>query len=133
MNLQQSAIIDRIIVIMRHFSFNQSSMAKAIGIKQPNLSAILSGKRTCEEAVINKIVLSLDINKSWLMTGEGEMISGNVIQNNRSGDNFNGEQIVLKDGDTHEFFAVIERKDKQIEEKDRQINRLLAIIEKMQG
>lgn len=67
-------LLSRIREIMTHFGFNQSAMAKATGIQQPNLSAIMNGKRTCDEAIINKICLSLDIQKNWLLYGEGEML-----------------------------------------------------------
>ena len=63
---------------MSHYNLNQSELAKRIGIKQPNLSAILKGDRTCGEGVINKIVLSFDINKSWLLTGEGDMLQSST-------------------------------------------------------
>ena len=69
-----SGIIDRLQQIMAHFSLNQSDFARQIGVRQPNLSAILRGERTCGTAIMNKILLSFDINKDWLITAEGEML-----------------------------------------------------------
>lgn len=59
--------------IMEARNLNQVSFANRTGIAQANLSKILSGDRPCGEAVVNKIVMSLDINKDWLLHGYGEM------------------------------------------------------------
>lgn len=63
----------RIKEIMEARNLNQVSFANRTGIAQANLSKILSGDRPCGEAVVNKIVMSLDINKDWLLHGYGEM------------------------------------------------------------
>ena len=70
-------VVERIRLIMKQFDLNQTQFAQRIDIRQPNLSAILKGERVCGDGVINKIVLSFDINKDWLLTGEGEMLNGN--------------------------------------------------------
>lgn len=68
-------IIERIELIMNQFNLTQTKMANKIGIKQPNLSAILNHKRPCDEGITNKILLAFpDINRLWLITGEGDMI-----------------------------------------------------------
>ena len=67
-------IVLRIKEIMNKFGLNQTSFSEKVGLKQPNLSKILSGERPCGEAIVNKITLSFDINKNWLLTGEGNML-----------------------------------------------------------
>lgn len=74
MEKYNSAVIQRIRIIMNQLGMNQSQMAVKTNIRQPNLSAILRGKRSCDEAIINKICISLDISKSWLLTGDGQML-----------------------------------------------------------
>lgn len=74
MTTSSTEVVSRIREIMNRLSLNQSQMAERINIHQPNLSAILREKRPCDEAVINKICISLDISKNWLLTGEGEML-----------------------------------------------------------
>ncbi len=64
---------------MKQFGLNQSQMAIKTNIKQPNLSAILNLKRPCDDAILNKIVISLDIDKDWLLTGEGEMLRNQTL------------------------------------------------------
>ncbi len=70
-------LINRIRSLMSYYGLTQLEMAKKIGVRQPNLSAILKGERTCGEGVLNKILLSFDINKAWLLTGEGDMLKSN--------------------------------------------------------
>lgn len=73
----KNGIVKQIRAIMNYYGLSQSELASRIGVRQPNLSAILSGDRACGDGVINKILLSFDINKSWLLTGEGEMLASN--------------------------------------------------------
>lgn len=72
--MSNSEVVERIRQVMKQFGLNQSQMAIKTNIKQPNLSAILNLKRPCDDAILNKIVISLDIDKNWLLTGEGEML-----------------------------------------------------------
>lgn len=74
----------RIKEIMSLKKLNQVSFSKKTGIAQANLSKILSGDRPCGEAIVNKIVMSLDINKRWLLTGEGEMTSESMTSSSSS-------------------------------------------------
>lgn len=67
-------LVERLKAIMSHFSFTQTEMAERVGIRQPSLSDILKLKRPCGEAVVNKFVITLGINKGWLLTGQGSML-----------------------------------------------------------
>lgn len=67
-------LISRLRLIMDYYNLSQSEFAKRIAIRQPNLSAILSGERACGSGVLNKILLSFDIRKAWLFDGEGKML-----------------------------------------------------------
>lgn len=67
-------ILLRIKRLMKEFCCNQTEFSKRTGIRQQNLSEILLGKRPCGEGIINKIVISLGVNKQWLLTGEGDML-----------------------------------------------------------
>lgn len=71
---KDAGIIERIKLIIKHLQLNQSQFARECNIQPSNISAILNGKRACDQAIINKIVLSFDIDKDWLETGEGEML-----------------------------------------------------------
>lgn len=109
-----------------HLSYNK--LASECGLATPQiLYDIKNGKIKISKKVAEQITAKyLNISQAWLLTWEGDMLCGGVNQNNENGDNFNGEQIVLKDGDTHEFINLLKKKDEQID-------RMLTIIEKMQG
>lgn len=66
-------IIQRIKELMKYYELNISETANKIGVSQPNLSAILSGKRPVGINMINKFVISFNINKEWLKKGIGNM------------------------------------------------------------
>ena len=66
-------IILRIRELMKYYELNISETAEKLGISQPNLSAMLSGKRPIGGNIINKFIISFGINKDWLESGKGEM------------------------------------------------------------
>lgn len=70
----KESLINRLNEIMAHYGLTQTQFADRISVKQPNLSAILKGERACGIGIINKILLSFDISKDWLLTGKGEML-----------------------------------------------------------
>jgi transcriptional regulator with XRE-family HTH domain len=77
-------IISRVKELMQDLSLNQTEFSKECGIEQANLSAILNGKRNIGSAVINKIILAFDINKAWLLTGDGERFRPNEIRDSQA-------------------------------------------------
>lgn len=68
-------IILRIKQLMGYYGLNISETAKKIGVSQPNLSAMLSGKRPIGGNILNKFTISFGINRDWLESGKGEMIN----------------------------------------------------------
>jgi transcriptional regulator with XRE-family HTH domain len=83
MNNNQDIIL-RIRELMEELALNQTTFSKESHIEQANLSAILNGKRPIGSAVINKIVLAFDINKNWLITGEGEHFRPNMMRDTQA-------------------------------------------------
>lgn len=71
-------LINRLKAIMEYYKLSQSEFANRIGVRQPNMSAIFRGERTCGSGILNKVLLSFDIDKTWLLTGEGDMINQNA-------------------------------------------------------
>jgi hypothetical protein len=83
----------RIKEIMDYYGLSQTEMANKTGIGQSNLSGSLNGKRPCGLGLLNKIAISFpDINRNWLLYGEGTMLnapspSPSVSQHNVHGSN----------------------------------------------
>jgi len=69
--MEKEDIILRIKELISENNLSMNKFAKEICVNQSNLSSMLSGKRPIGDAIINKIVLSYDIRKKWLQTGEG--------------------------------------------------------------
>ena len=114
---------------------NQADFAANIGIAKSQFSEVLSGKRKITENLVNKIHNSYpSLNKNWLSTGEGEMLTS-VIQNNKNGDNIQGNTITInkKDGEMHDVImslvAQLSTNQQQISKNQEQIDRLITLIE----
>ncbi len=67
-------MIERIKQLIAYLNLTQSAFADRMGMKQQNLSRILNGKVNIGDGVINKIILSYDVNKEWLIEGKGKML-----------------------------------------------------------
>lgn len=97
-------LIARIKTVMAHYGLSQNEFAKRIGVRQPNLSTILKGERTCGAGILNKILLSFDIQKDWLFNGEGQMLKSEVNANDTSND---PKDISSKDEVPEQFISYL--------------------------
>ena len=68
-----------------------------------------------------------DLNRAWLLTGEGEMLADTSQDKGIAASNNTNSNIASQVNDS----AVIMRLLAQLEEKDKQINHLLEIISKL--
>lgn len=113
------------LIIKSHADF-----AGRLGIARSQFSEILSGKRKVSKSLVNKIHnLFPDINTSWLLTGEGEMLSRTIIQqNNQNGDNIQGASVTInkQEGD---YLEIIKNLTSQLSKSQEQMDRLITIIE----
>lgn len=110
-----------------------NKLAAAIGIKSPQtFYDIKSGKHGISKDLADKIKAKyLNINMSWLLSGEGEMIPPSVIQNNQNGDNINGHSVnVEQKTEIEKFLDTIKECHELLRKKDEQIDRLLTLLEK---
>ena len=139
--------------LLNYSELNAKQFAEKIGLERPQaIYDIQKGKtKSISSSMANKILSVFpELNKSWLLSGEGNMLKNNV---NVSGDNsgvvVNGNnsnspidnrhyysdspdvlkaQIELLDERIKEKDAQIKEKDAQIKEKDAQIKQLLDIL-----
>lgn len=108
-------------------------MAKGTFIKRTTINSIVGPSETTPGFdVIAKIgeISSPRISMEWLIRGVGEMFldeKDSIKYQINSGSNINNSPV--NDSDTlNRLLGLVESKDKQIEEKDKQINALLDII-----
>lgn len=71
-----------------------------------------------------------DLSREWLLYGEGEMLKAGVYQYNQNGDNLNDQSVTIQK--TDELVEVLKTQSAQLAKSQEQIDRLLAIIERMQ-
>ena len=69
-----------------------------------------------------------EINRDWLLNGEGEMLKTPIIQHNQAGDNINGQSVTISQTETEKLLDVINSCHEIIRKKDEQIDKLLTII-----
>lgn len=66
-----SAIIGRLRLLMDNRRLSQAAFAKLIAIDPSNVSKYLSGRMPVSEALINRVVVNLNVSKEWLRDGIG--------------------------------------------------------------
>ena len=63
---------DRIKKIRKDAGLNQEEFGQKIGVKQSSVTAYECGYRNPIDAVIKTICDTFNVNREWLLTGEGE-------------------------------------------------------------
>gem|GEM_PF-1118846 len=148
--------------LLNYSELNAKQFAEKIGLERPQaIYDIQKGKtKSISPSMANKILSAFpELNKSWLLSGEGNMLKNNVNVGGDNtgvvvnGDNTNSpidnrhyysdspdvlkaqielldERIKEKDAQIKEKDAQIKEKDAQIKEKDAQIKQLLDILSK---
>ena len=93
-------IEDRIEAILRYTGLNKAQFAKAIGVNTAQAVYDLAAGRTktISPTIENKILSYCPkISRSWLLTGEGEMLTSPTTQINQNG---NGVAVGINNGTT---------------------------------
>lgn len=117
-------IIDKLLI---YSGLNAKTFSEKIGLKRPQaIYDILTGKtKAISQAMTLKILSAFpEISKSWLLTGEGEMIkSPAIIQ--KIGDNSAHNTQVAGDAELAVCQQKVEYLERLLEEKERMIQVLL--------
>lgn len=125
---------ERLIEFIGTLKIPVSQFEKKCGLSNgyvKNLRSTLGAKKMND--ILNQYP---QLNKVWLLTGEGEMLNQNMQIGD--GTNIAGDKNSVNESRTVEMFLkeiaaqrrLAEKKDEQIEKKDEQINRLIALLEK---
>ena len=112
---------------------NQAELTARLDLSKGYVSQIVTGKREPSEQIVRRFANCYpEINVAWLLTGEGEMVSGSqnnsqTIRNN-SGTAINGNGNVLAD---KEDKVEIQRLKDQVDALISQNGKLLDIIDRL--
>lgn len=134
-NQRISAVAD----YLHGLGFKNLQIAEALGVSPAYVSDLFKGNKSIGAKLAYKLEELYKISPSWLIFGTGEMVvseqsadsnSAPVYQNNGNG----GNNVTQTDGVPPQTIEKIldEMRESRIE-KDRQIDRLLTIIENMQN
>lgn len=110
---------------------SQKEIAEAMGVSPAYINSIFTGKRNLGKNNAEKLQEKFGLSASWLLTGEGSMLIGdisgdsNAIGHGASVSNSNDSKIVEK------LLDEISEQRKLVSESQRQVDRLLSIVEKM--
>lgn len=69
MENDNQAIVERVKQLIERDGLTQREFAERIGINASNLSKHLTGKLPISDALLNKIVVNLGVDKQWLLNG----------------------------------------------------------------
>nr|DAE17965.1 MAG TPA: C2 repressor [Siphoviridae sp. ctr8v12] len=142
---------------MKYRNLNDNQVTVECKLSQGLLSQARTGKSDLGNSTINKILnIYQDLNRVWLLTGEGEMLNsaysnnrvtmnGNENISNIGGQNISislpeeGSQKIIKPDGTVELHSMSKNIDNSnntdkfielLKKKDEQIDRLITLLEK---
>ena len=120
--------------LLHHFRMEQKDFAEKCDFDPTIISHIKNGKIGISKRVFNKIITTFpEVNKEWLLSGEGNMfqhsinqtiIEGNNVQTgtNIVGNNIENCQNIGNNNDvTNIMSTLLAEKDERIKEKDERI------------
>ena len=90
---------ERIKQVRANLNISQRDFARQIYISQTLLGSIELGYRAVSARTIQLISTAFNVNKNWLLTGEGEMLTAPAVDMKLSSliENFNQLEDTLKD------------------------------------
>lgn len=126
-------IKERLIAYLKYKGVNNSEFGRIIGVSNAYISSI---RKSIQPDKVEKISSNFpDLNIDWLITGKGEMLRASISQTANGDHNtqvagnanhVNSSSTLERDLDE------ISQQRKLVSKSQEQIDRLLAIIEKMQ-
>lgn len=119
---------ERITYFIDSLGISVSEFERVCNLSNGAVSKMGDNTRTSTLDKISNAYPALNVN--WLRTGEGEMLKAGVYQYNQNGDNLNDQSVTIHKSD--ELLEVLKTQSAQLAKSQEQIDRLLAIIERMQ-
>ncbi len=132
----EETIKERLVAYLKFKGINKSEFGRIIGVSNAYISSI---RKSIQPDKVEKIAASFpDLNVSWLVTGDGEMIKDGSVSQNAKGDyntqiagNGNNVNTTTLDKALDEIAAMRCLLEKAILNNKEQADRFFAIIERM--
>ncbi|AMD85414.1 hypothetical protein SAMN05444369_11051 [Capnocytophaga haemolytica] len=127
---------DRILQFIDYKEFSIKTFLEKTGIKRGFLDTDKRNATVADVYLAKIIAVFPELNLEWLVTGKGEMLKPapvTIMQNGNTNaaNNVSGKVRKIEQNveySNKELIEIIREKDKQIAEKDKQINKLLDKI-----
>ena len=125
-------IVDK---ILEKYQISGRKFAEKVGMTASQISDYRKGKlKRISPDIADRIIKEYpELSRVWLLTGEGAMLKSVRVEGSGNA-TVNGDHSTATIGvDGSRLLDQLDRKDEQIRNATEQVNRLLAIIERMQG
>jgi transcriptional regulator with XRE-family HTH domain len=119
-------IKERIYSFIEYKGITVKKFEELCGLSNGYISSMRKGFGT--DKLNNVLTMFPELNREWLLYGEGEMLNPKVIQNNQNGDNIQGHSVTVNKTEK-DYLEIIKRQSEQLSKSQEQIDRLLSIIE----
>lgn len=119
---------ERLVAFLEYKGINKSEFGRMIGVSNAYISSI---RKSIQPDKVERIAAAFpDLNVSWLVTGEGDMLNENRDDMQMPKVNINATTL---DKAIDEIAAMRCLLDKSIQNNKEQADRFFAVIERMQG
>lgn len=120
------SIKERTFIFIKHKGITVKKFEELCGLSNGYVSSMRKGYG--DDKLNNVLKVFPELNRDWLIYGEGEMLSGAIIQNNQNGDNIQGTSVTInkQEGD---YLDIIKSLTTQLTKSQEQMDRLITIIE----
>lgn len=125
---------ERIGEILKYLKVNAKEFSEKLGYERPQLIYdIQSGKtQNLSSKLVNKIISAFpEFEKSWLLTGEGEMLKGQTAIGDHNTQVAGNSNSVNCSGPLDKALDEIAAQRRLVAKSQEQIDRLLGIVEKL--
>ena len=119
-------IKERTYSFIEHKGITVKKFEELCGLSNGYISSMRKGFGS--DKLNNVLTMFPELNREWLLYGEGEMLNPKVIQNNQNGDNIQGHSVTVNKTEK-DYLEIIKRQSEQLSKSQEQIDRLLSIIE----
>lgn len=116
--------------IQERYGINSANFARIIGKNPTYVNDVKKGKtKRISDEIADKIIEQWpELSKIWLLTGKGDMLNNTHPSNNATGNNVGGDIVQIKNDEPVDK-TDINRLITLLENKDKQIDRLIALLE----
>lgn len=127
-------IKERLMAFIKSLGISRSEFERSCSLSNGYVNNIREGMGA--EKLESVLRAYPQLNRVWLLSGEGEMLNPSVVQNNQNGDNIQGHSVTVNKTEA-DYIAIIKlqseqlsKSQEQISKSQEQIDRLLTLLER---